>query len=263
VFGAHQYAPKTTEGKLLLAHELTHVIQQQQQQHSELRPTLAIRLLPLSAPLLQRDDGKGAKYTEPKVLKDFAAKFPDAANLIRKSPEAIKYVAEADKAGVKFGGYAEDGPLKDAWAYTGGDTVYVPKTRTDAVLAMHDFLHELNNAIHEPQANELYNEAKKGTKGMYTAKQYAAKNVEIEVEGMLKTGEIWFEMKKTIGKGSQWNKYDDDFFLSRYQEFKKDKKTKDDIVKEVLNWKYTAGKDKGKTVEQYYMEQYKLISGGK
>jgi hypothetical protein len=260
VFGKDQYTPKTIEGKLLLAHELAHAIQQQ---YSELRPRLGIRLSPLSTQLLQRQKVKDPKDTEPQILKDFAAKFPTAANLVRKSPSAMLLVNEADKASAKFGGYAEEGPAKNAWAYTVGDKVYVPKSQTDAVLAMKSFLFELNNAIRKPKFAELDKEAVKGTKGKLTAKQFSYNTVELEVEGMLRIGELWFEMKKTIGKGSEWNKYDHDFYLSEYQEFKKGKKTKDDIVKNVLYRKYTAGKNKGKTVEQYYMEQYELISGGK
>jgi hypothetical protein len=199
-----------------------------------------------------------------KVLKDFAAKFSDAADLIRKSPDAMKLVIEAEKAGVKFGGYAETGPAKDVWPYTSGKTVYVPKAHTDKVIAMSDFLFELNNAIRRPKFAEVEKEAAKGAKGKLTAKQYAYKKVEIEVEGMLRMGEIWFKMKKTIGKGAAWNKYDNDFYLSEYKAFKAGKKSKDDIVKDVLTRKYTAGKDKGKTVEQFYIDdQYKSLSGTK
>lgn len=204
-----------------------------------------------------------AKTKDPKLLADFAGKFSDAAALIRSSTDAMKLINEAVAAGVEFGGYAEDGPAKDAWAYTVGTKVYVPKARTDKVLAVSDFLFELNNAVRAPTFAKLSKEAAKGSKGTLTAKQYAYKKVEQEVEGMLRMGEIWFEMKKTIGKGAKWNKYDNDFYLSEYEAFKAKTKSKDDIVKEVLQRKYTSGVDKGKTVEQYYMEQYNDLSGGK
>ena len=187
-----------------------------------------------------------------KLLKDFAAKFSDAVDLIRKSPDAMKLVIEAEKAGVKFGGYAKTGSVKIAWPYTYRKTVYIPKARTDKVIAMSDFLFELNNAIRRPKFAKLEKEAAKGAKGKLTAKQYAYKGVEIEVEGMLRMGEIWFKMKKTIGKGKKWNKYDNDFYISVYKAFKADKKSKDDIVKEVLKY----GAPGGKTMEQYYIDQY-------
>ena len=114
-----------------------------------------------------------------KLLKAFEAKFPNGAKYIRGKPAAEKLVLEAATAKVKFGGFAEDGPLKKlmleaatakvkfggfseegpgkaAWAYTGGDSVYVPKARTDAIVAVSDFLFELNNAIREPQIAANY-----------------------------------------------------------------------------------------------------------
>ena len=200
------------------------------------------------------------KMLSPKLLKDFATKFPDAGDLIRRNPEAMRLVIEADNGGAKFGGYAEDGPAKNAWAYTVGSTVYVPKARTDKVLAMGDFLFELNNAIRRPRFAKVEKGVAEGT---VTAKQYAYKNVELEVEGMLRLGEIWFKTKKTIGKGAAWNKYDSDFYLSEYEAFKAGKKTKDDLVKDVLKRVYSSGKDKGKTVEQFYVDQHKSLSGGK
>ncbi len=208
------------------------------------------------------EEKKEAKE-EPKLLKDFAAKFPDAADLIRKSEPAMKLVREAEAGGTKFGGYAEDGPGKRAWPYTVGDTVYISKARADKVVAMSDFLFELNNAIRAPKFAELGKEAAKGTKGKLTAKEYAYKIVELEVEGMLRMGEIWFEMKKTIGKGEKWDKYDSEFFLSEYKQFKEGKKTKEDIIKDVLKRVRHHEPHKGMTVEQHYMEDYKELSGGK
>ena len=54
-----------------------------------------------------------------------------------------------------------------------------------------------------------------------------------------------------------------DNILSEYEALKAGKKTKDDLVKDVLQRVYSSGKDKGKTVEQYYMDQYKGLSGAK
>lgn len=236
------------------------LMRQMQQTHGN-RATR--HLLNRSIPV-QRDNGdKKEQEKEPQLLTDFAGKFKDAADHIRKSPAAITLVKEASAANVKFGGYAEDGPGKATGrAYTIGDTVYVPKARVDPVLAMKSFLFELNNAVRKPKFGPLFEEAKKGSKGTLTAEQYAYKIVELEVEGMLRLGEVWFETKKTMGKGD-WNKYDNDFYYSEYKEFKDKKKTKDEIVKDVLKRVYDSGDLKGKTVEQNYKEQYKSLSGGK
>ena len=198
-----------------------------------------------------------------KLLKDFGAKFKEGANLIRKNQEAMALVFEAEGKNVKFGGYAEEGPGKNAWAYTIGNKVYVPKARTDPVVAVSDFLFELNNAIRDPKFTEIAKEARKGSKGTMTPQAYARQMIEQEVEGMLRTGEVWFDLKAQSGKGAEWDKYDKDFFLSEYKAVKDRIKTKDDVVNDVLQRKYTSGKNKDKTTEEYYMDQYKNISGGK
>ncbi len=122
---------------------------------------------------------------------------------------------------------------------------------------------ELNNAVRAPKVVELVKEAAKGTKGSVSAKQHAYNRTEQEVEGVLRLGEIWFETKKTMPKGPKTDVYDSPFFLSDYQAVKEGKKTKDDIVKEVLKRVYDTGSLKGKTVEQYYVEEYESLSGGK
>lgn len=183
-----------------------------------------------------------------KLLKEFAAKFADAAKLIEGNAGAQQLVQEAAVKGVKFGGYAEDGPGKYAWPYTVGDSVYVPKARTDPIVAMSDFLFELNNAIRKPQVEEI---TKNASAKKIDAKTFARRLVEVEVEGMLRMGKIWFEMKKGEKK---LDKYDRDFFESQYQDFKANKKTKSQIVDDVLQWK--NGADPTKTNEQFYMDQY-------
>jgi hypothetical protein len=75
--------------------------------------------------------------------------------------------------------------------------------------------------------------------------------VVIEVEGMLRMGLVWFEIK---GGDKKLDKYDNDFFLAQYQDFKTGKKTKKEIVDAVLTWK--NGIQRSKTNEQYYMDQY-------
>ncbi len=156
------------------------------------------------------------------------------------------------------------GPGKSAWAYTIGNTVYVPRSRKpDRLLGANSFLFELNNAIRVAQFKVIQEEGAKGSKGTLDAKSYARKTVELEVEGMLRLGEVWLDMKKNAPAGENWDKYDTDFYLKEYQDYKAGKKTKDDIINSVLAGVYPAGANKGKTIEQNYMEQYKKISGGK
>jgi hypothetical protein len=292
-FAKGMYAPKSPEGRHLLAHELAHVVQQDRTTessaslgevskstdaaeseaetvaHATARGERAPEIISAGKGL-QKDVGwaKRGPFPDPYgillLLNSFAGKFLEAAKLIYKNPTAMKLVNEAEAAGVQFGGYAEDGPAKDIGrAYTAGSTVYVPKTETDPVLAMRDFLFELNNALRAPKVAELVKEAAKGSKGTVTAKQHAYNRTEQEVEGMLRLGEIWFETKKTMPKGPKTNIYDAPFFLPDYLAVKSGKKTKDDLVKEVLKRVYDTGTLKGKTVEQYYIDEYNRVSGGK
>lgn len=292
-FARGMYAPQDPEGQRLIAHELTHVVQQKRAggvpalqnevsepiDSSEREAEAVAQRIERNEPIptvvspgegLQRDVGWARRgpladpYGEILLLNSFAAKFLEAAKLIYKNPAAMKLVDEAEVAGVQFGGYAEDGPAKAIGrAYTVGNTVYVPKTRTDPFMAMRSFLFELNNGIRAPKFAELTNEATKGIKGTLTAKQYAYQMLEQEVEGMLRLGEIWLETKKTMPKGPKTDVYDVQFYLSDYEAVRGGKKTKDDLVKEVMKRVYDNGTLKGKTHEQYYMEYYEQLSGAK
>lgn len=267
-------APPTS----LLAHELAHVVQQTKlsgagapgaETESEadvagraaaMGQRAAVRT-PAETSIQRQEPQK--KETSPKLLEDFGAKFPDAAKLVKASAAAMTLVNEADAAGTSFGGFAEDGPSKEVGrAYTVGTKVYVPKGR-GAVQAMRDFLFELNNAVRSPKFSKLAGEATKAKKtDAAAAKKYARDITEQEVEGMLRLGQVWFETKKAMKKVPEdWSQYDNDFFLSEYQSFKDKKKTKDDIIKDVLARKYETGTLKGKTVEQHYMEQFKEYAG--
>ncbi len=292
-FARGMYAPRGPEGLRLLGHELTHVIQQDgttgnRAASNELidRTDPAEREAEEVAGVLGRGEcapailsaGKGIQrdvgwaqrgplpdpYGTLLLLNAFAAKFLDAAKLIYQNSAAMKLVNEAEAAGIQFGGYAEDGPGKAIGrAYTSGNAVYVPRAQTDPVMAMRDFLFELNNALRAPKFAELTKEATKGTKGSLTAKSYAYKMAEQEVEGVLRLGEVWFETKKAGGKGGVPDKYDLPFFLADYQAVHDGKKSKDDVVKEVLKRVYDTGTLKGKTVEQYYTEVYESLAGSK
>jgi hypothetical protein len=246
VFGAGRYEPRGERGRHLLAHELVHVAQHAS---GRARTGPAIRRqTPRPASGVDPPPGPTPKELADKLLKDFAAKFPDAAKLIPGHRSAEALVTDAAAHGVKFGGYGEDGPAKAAWNYTVGDTVYVTKTRTDPYLAMNSFLFELNNAIREPKFAAVTKEA---ADKKITPKEYARKKVALEVEGMLRLGMVWFDIK---GGDTKLDKYDNDFYADQYRAYKDGTKTKEQIVDEVLSWK--NGIEKSKTNEQYYMDQY-------
>jgi hypothetical protein len=281
-----------TAGQQLLAHELAHVVQQRRNPgaaggsrvsrpgDSAEREAVTVAqtvarggrapAITAAGHGIQRDVGWARRgplpdpYGQLFLLNAFAGKFPEAAKLIHKNPAAMKLVDEAEAAGVQFGGYVEEGPAKTIGRpYTVGTSVYVPKTSTDPMLAMNGFLFELNNALRAPKFAALTQEAVKGSKGTLSAKDYAYKMAEKEVEGMLRLGEIWFDTKKTMPKGAKTNAYDAPFYLPDFEAVKNGKKTKDDLVKDVLKRVYDTGTLRGKTVEQYYMEFYGKVSGGK
>jgi hypothetical protein len=291
-FAGGEFRPGTIVGDALLAHELAHVVQQKGTSPDASRPaghdnaaleaeadqsaagavsttwlgaTAALGgLARNAAPRIRSGLRLSRCSSKGKLLINFEEKFPDAAAQIRKSESAMKLVKEADDAGVKFGGYAEDESGRGLGrAYTLGDKVYIPKAQADSILSMRNFLFELNNAMRESKFSALNVEADKGTKGTLAAKDYAYRMTELEVEGMLRTGEVWFATKQTLGPDKKWDKYDNEFYLAEYQAFKDGKKTKDDIVKDVLSRKYDSGTLTGKTTEQYYMDIYQTRSGGK
>jgi Domain of unknown function (DUF4157) len=291
-FASGEYKPGTPIGDALIAHELAHVVQQggsgqaitSEQENaasahlegdadrSAMGAVVSIwtgarsRLAGFArtaAPRLRSGLMLSRCSSKSNLLADYALKFPDAADLIRKSPAALQLVSEAEKAGAEFGGLAEEGPAHMAWPYTTGHKVYIAKGRADKVVSASDFLFELNNAIRQPKFADIEKQAAKGAAGGMTAKDYARKKVEQEVEGMLRLGEVWVEMKKNAPKGEDWSKYDSEFFLSEYQDFKDKRKTKDDIIKDVLQRPSKHDPHPEWTVEQYYMDQFSSVAGGK
>jgi hypothetical protein len=298
-FGGDEYKPGTPVGDALIAHELAHVVQQRSGTATEaaaqkgateqggmeedadqaaVRAIVSIwggarsglanvagRSMPSlrSGLRLQRCGNNKTDQKKGTLLEDYAAKFPDAAELIRKSEPAMAVVTEAEAAGAKFGGYSLEGPGKDDWPYTMYGKVYVPQSQTDKIIAMRDFIFELTNAMHAPLYAELSKQAVKGAAGTLTAKEFARRIVEQEVEGMLRLGKVWFETKKGLGGGAELDKYDEEFFLSKYKDFTDGKKTKEDIVKEVLASAYVGGSAKGVTIEQNYINEYNRLSSGK
>jgi hypothetical protein len=193
----------------------------------------------------------------PPLLTAFSLQFRDAAELVRSSTEAMKLVAEAVTANVKYGGFSEDGPAKStvgAHPYTVGDSIYVPKTRLgDKVMAAKGFLFESNNAIRRPRFAAISTQA---SEGKLNADQFASGYIGLEVEGMLRMGGIWNSFKPILGGGKELDKYDADYYMPEFTAVQSGKKTAADITTEVGARKYTAGVNVGKTVTQYYVEQF-------
>jgi hypothetical protein len=285
-FAKGMYAPGSTPGRSLLAHEVTHVIQQRrassgedfgdrtqpERADAEREAEASARAVETGEPMpavaamvrgIQLDVGWAQRGPLPDpygtllLFNSFAKKFPDAAKLIYRNTPAMRLVDEAEKAGIQFGGFSEDGPSPTIRRpYTHGSNVYIPRTHTDPVEAMSDFLFELNNAMRAPRFAALATEAAKGSKGTMSARDYARRAVELEVEGMLRLGEIWFATKKAEGRANKADPHDPMFFLSDYTAVHAGTKTQAQLVTEVLARVYDSGTLRGKTVEQYYMEGY-------
>jgi hypothetical protein len=192
-----------------------------------------------------------AKLTPP-LLTAFSRHYRASAEIIRGSTEAMRLIAEAEAAHVSYGGYAEDGPAHDAWPYTVGSSVYVPRAHTDRVEALSDFLFELNNAIRQPALSGLAQQASAGT---IDARAYARGVVGQEVQGMLRLASVWLDVKATMGGGHDLDRWDAPNYVREYRDVQAGRRTQADIVTAVLGTRYTQGALRGKTTEQNYMDQ--------
>ena len=261
-FSNESYRPDTVAGKRLLAHELTHVVQQDRIQTSGEKSTPGSFLY--SPPKVMRKisgwpellKGQVARKRQLKLLTDFEKTFPKAANLVRKSPDAMKLVKLAATKGVKFGGFSKTKHGQVQSANTIGRTVYFNGKRIDGVVAFSDFIFEVNNAMREPKFDAVKHIARKRK---IKAKQFAYRMVAVEVESMLSTAMVWSKMRKSSHKGKAWGKYDKSFYLALYNDYKAGKKTKKDLIKIFLKRKYKHRPFKGWSVEKTYMWQYQFL----
>jgi hypothetical protein len=200
--------------------------------------------------------GSNVALLTPPLLTAFSRHFRDAAEIIRASPEAMRLIREAEAAGTLYGGYSEDGPAHDAWPYTSGNSVYVPRAHADKFVALSDFLFELNNAIRHPAFGRLTADARAGR---VTRGDYATRVVEQEVEGMLRLGAVWADVKATQGGGRELDRYDAPNYMTELRDVRAGRRTQAQIVQDVLNRRYTEGALRGRTVRQNYEEQYDRI----
>jgi len=63
-------------------------------------------------------------------------------------------------------------------------------------------------------------------------------------------------MRRDLGDGRELDQYDNEFYLAEYRAVKDGTKTQQQIVNDALNRTYQTGAAAGKTVKQFYMEQY-------
>ena len=186
------------------------------------------------------------------ILDDLATKFPDAAEFIQKSPTAMTLVKEAEAAGATFGGYAKAKRDGGARPYTTAEgIIYIPQHYENNMAVVRAFLMELTNAMNKTRAAAVEADI-----GKLNAKEFARRIVEIEVDGMLRLGKDWTGIKKDLGGHELFNEYDNAFYMAEYTAFRDKKKSKKDIVDEVLQWKPTYDNPKDKTTEQAYIDQY-------
>jgi hypothetical protein len=196
--------------------------------------------------------GSNVAQLTPPLLTAFSRDYRASAEIIRGSTEAMRLIAEAEAAHVSYGGHAEDGPAHDAWPYTVGSSVYVPRAHTNRVEALSDFLFELNNAIRQPALSGLAQQASAGT---VDARGYARGVVGQEVQGMLRLAKVWLDVKATMGGGRDLDRWDAPNYVREYRDVQAHRRTEADIVTSVLGTRYTQGTLRGKTVEQNYVDQ--------
>jgi hypothetical protein len=194
----------------------------------------------------------------PPLFTSFEQSFPKAAELLFDNPPAFELIFGAQRAGAEFGGYSDVVPQgetrsADERAYTIGNKVYLPKSQTDRVIYMADFLFELNNAIRKPQYEELETKARNGT---IQKPDFIRGVAELELQGALKLGAIWSEVKQVHGSQlGNADQYDNEFYLADYQSIESGK-DRNELIEEILQRTYGEGTFKGKTFEQRYSEVF-------
>ncbi|MEA2438355.1 MAG: hypothetical protein QOF65_2911 [Thermoleophilaceae bacterium] len=231
------------------------------------RPKLVDRLEALTADVLDlihqgalenlgvRPGAPVAVLTQP-LLRSFAAHFPVEAELIRASTEAMQLVHEAAAAGAQYGGYAEDGPEEGwTWAYTQGDTSYVPQAHT-GVMAATDLIFELTNAMYHLQHGDAEGRA---AAGLLDAKQYARRKQELELEAIRRTAMSWLDMKARMGGGADLDQHDAHCFVADYRAVTAGTKTIEELLDDCLQRRHDDGPLKGKTCEEFYMADWEEL----
>lgn len=194
----------------------------------------------------------------PALFTAFEGNFPAAAELLYDNPPAYQLLVEAQKAGSEYGGFSEDIPQggktkADTRAFTVGNKVYLPKSQTDIVINIADFLFELNNAIRKPEFEALETKARTGA---IQKPEFVRGVAELELQGALKLGAVWSEIKKAhgsqLGKADQ---YDNEFYLTEYQSIESGR-DRNELIEDILQRTYGEGTFQGMTFEERYSELF-------
>jgi len=179
------------------------------------------------------------------LISQFEERFPASAELLRTSLPAMLLVRDADKDGVTFAGYAEDGPLPTSrTAYQKGGHVYITRNSTDPAETMEFFLFELSNAMNRSRIREI---AKKASKGQIGEEEFIYSMQSIETEASLKSGEIWSQMGE---KGNIWQKR-----VQTYQDYQAGNVSLYELASRALQ----DPVDESRTHEQFYRETYNKL----
>ncbi|WP_147446405.1 hypothetical protein [Corallococcus sp. CA047B] len=159
-----------------------------------------------------------------RVLQDFARLgYGNSAQLLAKSPTALKRLEETSDADVRVAAGSSNGRSMTSRTTSGNKvTVYMDDVLKSGnhQAAAGTFLFEMNNA-HRWDRFETLNTRAKQKVG--TAPEYAQKKMEVEVEGMLHTGKCANEL--LVGKHAKMEDMMTGWYLGDYISY--DKKVKD------------------------------------
>jgi len=223
-FNSGKYNPDSSRGKHLLAHELTHVVQQG---GSDLRRKF-----------IQKQNDEANKTPEKKGF-DEAKMFAIA----RKS--AIVKKLEADV--IKKQGFKYAGQVSGKNSYTiCGDTkkIYIQKELSDEQAAMR-YAYELQNAANCSKYNQI---AKKAKEGKYkSAADYATDTLMVEVFALINKARVGLEL------GIATTKIIENLVKSR----DKNEISQAELEKKILTVVETRGKIDGMSAREYYEKQFK------
>jgi len=170
VFGANQIALPAAERRLLLAHELTHVVQQ------------AGTSSPCH-PIVQTAPGNGSETpSEDNAFQNRTLQLARRSNIVRSLEE------KANGFGFEFGGLISGQnsytDLDDKKIYIRGD-----RSLEDAVL---DYAHELQNAANQESINAVYDKFEGGDPS--DASAFADAILELDIEGLITKAEVAREL---------------------------------------------------------------------
>lgn len=126
--------------------------------------------------------------TIPQLFVAFRNVFPEAAQILARSPKAMKQFADAEAAGVKFFGRDESTFVE--FDPTGAVTIHIAQEPPFLVAA--SMLVELNNALQSPRVFEVLDP---NTLGERTPEAFAVAMGEVELNSIVETARAWKQIK--------------------------------------------------------------------